>query len=83
MSKLGIDHAIGSTYNAPQATLMATLIKGILGNDLDWNFVIAGAALALVVELCGIKALSFAIGVYLPISTTLPMSGRWPIGFPS
>jgi uncharacterized oligopeptide transporter (OPT) family protein len=52
---------------------MATLIKGILGGNLDWNFVIAGAALALVMELCGVKALSFAIGVYLPISTTLPI----------
>lgn len=69
----GIPHAIGSTFNAPQPTLMAVLIKGILGGDLDWNFVIAGAALALVVELCGVKALSFAIGVYLPISTTLPI----------
>ena len=68
-----IHHAIGSTFNAPQATLMATLDKGILTHDLDWNFVIAGAALALVVELCGVKALSFAIGVYLPISTTLPI----------
>lgn len=66
-------HAIGSTLPAPQATLMATLIKGILGGDLDWNFVIAGAALAIVVELCGVKALSFAIGVYLPLSTTLPI----------
>jgi uncharacterized oligopeptide transporter (OPT) family protein len=52
---------------------MATLDKGILSHNLDWNFVIAGAALALVVELCGVKALSFAIGVYLPISTTLPI----------
>ncbi len=69
----GIHHAIGSQYNAPQATLMATLIKGILSKNLDWNFVIAGAFLALVVELCGIKALSFAIGVYLPLSTTLPI----------
>ncbi|HEV7782455.1 MAG TPA: oligopeptide transporter, OPT family [Chitinophagaceae bacterium] len=69
----GIHHAIGSSLAAPQATLMATLIKGILGGDLDWNFVIAGAALALVVELCGVKSLSFAIGVYLPISTTLPI----------
>lgn len=71
--KAGIPHAIGSTYNAPQATLMATLIKGILGGDPDWNFIIAGAALALVVELCGVRALSFAIGVYLPLSTTLPI----------
>jgi putative OPT family oligopeptide transporter len=69
----GIHHAIGSQYNAPQATLMATLIKGILSKNLDWNFVLAGAFLAVVVELCGIKALSFAIGVYLPLSTTLPI----------
>ena len=69
----GIEHAIGSIFNAPQATLMATLDKGILSHNLDWNFVIAGAALALVVELCGVRALSFAIGVYLPLSTTLPI----------
>ncbi len=69
----GIHHAIGSKYNAPQATLMATLIKGILSYNLDWNFVLAGAFLAIVMELCGVKALSFAIGVYLPLSTTLPI----------
>ena len=69
----GIHHSIGSSLPAPQATLMATLIKGILGGKLDWNFVIAGAALALVMELCNVKSLSFAIGVYLPISTTLPI----------
>lgn len=69
----GIHHAIGSTYNAPQATLMATLIKGILSFNLDWNYVLAGAFLAIVMELCGVKALSFAIGVYLPLSTTLPI----------
>jgi OPT family oligopeptide transporter len=73
MAAKGIQHAIGSQYNAPQATLMATLIKGILSRNLDWNFVLAGAALALVVELCGVRALSFAIGVYLPLSTTLPI----------
>lgn len=69
----GIKHAIGTTYPAPQATLMATLIKGILSRNLDWNFVLVGAALALVVELCGVRSLSFAIGVYLPLSTTLPI----------
>lgn len=73
LASRGIKHAIGSTYNAPQATLMATLIKGIQSGNLPWNFIIAGAFLALVVELCGIKALSFAIGVYLPLSTTLPI----------
>jgi len=69
----GIQHAIGTVFPAPQGTLMATLIKGILSGDLDWNFVLVGAFLAFVVELCGVKALSFAIGVYLPISTTLPI----------
>ena len=69
----GIKHAIGTTYSAPQATLMATLIKGIQSKNLDWNFVLAGAFLALVMELCGVRALSFAIGVYLPLSTTLPI----------
>lgn len=69
-----IHHAIGTdTYPAPQGTLMATLIKGILSFNLDWQFVLVGAAIAIVVELCGIKALSFAIGIYLPLSTTLPI----------
>ncbi|MBU6325083.1 MAG: OPT/YSL family transporter [Bacteroidetes bacterium] len=69
----GMKHAIGTYYSAPQATLMATLIKGILSFNLDWNFVIIGAFLAVVMELCGIKALSFAVGAYLPLSTTLPI----------
>ncbi|HMH22417.1 MAG TPA: OPT/YSL family transporter [Puia sp.] len=73
MAAKGIHHAIGSQYNAPQATLMATLIKGILSKNLDWNFVLAGAFLAFVMELCQVRALSFAIGVYLPLSTTLPI----------
>ena len=73
MAAKGIKHAIGTEYNAPQATLMATLIKGILSFNLDWNFVLVGAFVALVVELCGVRALSFAIGVYLPLSTTLPI----------
>lgn len=70
----GIQHAIGTEkYSAPQATLMATLIKGILSFNLDWQFVLVGVAIAIVMELCGIKALSFAIGIYLPLSTTLPI----------
>jgi OPT family oligopeptide transporter len=74
MAAQGITHAIGTdTYPAPQGTLMATLIKGILSFNLDWQFVLVGVFIALVVELCGIKALSFAIGIYLPLSTTLPI----------
>lgn len=74
MAAQGITHAIGSdAYPAPQGTLMATLIKGILSFNLDWQFVLVGMFIAIVVELCGIKALSFAIGIYLPLSTTLPI----------
>lgn len=70
----GVTHAIGTDkYPAPQGTLMATLIKGILSFNLDWQFVLVGACIAIVVELCGIKALSFAIGIYLPLATTLPI----------
>ncbi len=74
MAAQGIHHAIGTdTYPAPQGTLMATLIKGILSFNLDWQFVLVGVFIAIVMELCGIKALSFAIGIYLPLSTTLPI----------
>jgi OPT family oligopeptide transporter len=74
MAKQGITHAIGSDkFPAPQATLMATLIKGILSFNLDWQFVFVGVALAVTMELCGIKSLSFAVGAYLPLSTTLPI----------
>jgi OPT family oligopeptide transporter len=68
------DHLIGSDrYPAPQATLMATLIKGLLAHNLDWQFVLVGVALAVTVELCGVKSLSFAVGAYLPLSTTAPV----------
>lgn len=70
----GITHAVGSDrYPAPQATLMATLARGILSFNLDWQFVMVGVFLAVMIELCGIKALAFAIGLYLPLATTLPI----------
>ncbi|KAF0241630.1 MAG: oligopeptide, partial [Chitinophagaceae bacterium] len=74
MLSQGIHHAIGTEkYPAPQATLMATLIKGILSQNLDWQYVFAGVFLAVTMELCGIKSLSFAVGAYLPLATTLPI----------
>jgi OPT family oligopeptide transporter len=70
----GIHHAIGQKgLEAPQGTLMATLIKGLLGGDLDWQFVMVGVFLAVTVELMGVNSLSFAVGAYLPLSTTLPI----------
>ena len=74
MAAQGIVHAIGSDkYPAPQGTLMATLIKGLLSFNLDWQFVLVGVFLAITMELCGVKSLSFAVGAYLPLSTTLPI----------
>lgn len=70
----GIHHAIGGEdFPAPQATLMATLTRGILSFNLDWQFVMVGVFIAITMELCGVKALAFAIGLYLPLSTTLPI----------
>ena len=69
----GVEHAIGEKFAAPQATLMATLIKGLLSFNLDWNFVLVGAFISITMELCGVKSLSFAVGLYLPLSTTFPI----------
>jgi putative OPT family oligopeptide transporter len=70
----GVSHAIGTEkYPAPQATLMATIIKGLLARDLPWGLVFVGAFISVVVELCGVRSLSFAVGAYLPLSTTAPI----------
>lgn len=58
---------------APQAMLMATVIKGLLSQNLPWGLVIAGMGLSAVVELCGVSSLAFAVGAYLPLSTTSPI----------
>jgi putative OPT family oligopeptide transporter len=63
----------GERLPAPQGTLMATIIKGVLSRDLPWGFIIVGAALSLVVQLCGVSGLAWAVGAYLPISTTFPI----------
>jgi uncharacterized oligopeptide transporter (OPT) family protein len=73
MRAAGIEHAIGEKFNAPQATLMATLIKGLLSFNLDWQFVLVGLFISITLELCSVKSLSFAVGLYLPLSTTLPI----------
>jgi OPT family oligopeptide transporter len=74
MRAQGIEHMIGTEkFPAPQGTLMATLIKGLLSFNLDWQFVLVGVFLAVTMELCGVKSLSFAVGAYLPLSTTAPI----------
>jgi uncharacterized oligopeptide transporter (OPT) family protein len=56
---------------APQARLMATVINGILSRKLPWGLVMMGVFLVVAVELLGIRSLSFAVGAYLSIGTTL------------
>src|SRR5919198_1436017 len=58
---------------APQATLMATIIKGLLNQNLPWGLVLVGVFVSVVLELCGVRSLSFAVGSYLPIATTAPI----------
>jgi putative OPT family oligopeptide transporter len=65
---------IGSTsLPAPQATLMATIIRGLLSQNLPWGLVLVGVFITVTLELCGIHSLSFAVGSYLPIATTAPI----------
>ncbi len=60
-------------FNPPQPRLFATLIEGIMSKELPWGLVILGAVLAVVMQLAGVSALAFAVGVYLPLATTLPI----------
>jgi putative OPT family oligopeptide transporter len=56
---------------APQGRLMATVINGILSRKLPWGLVLLGVALVLGIELLGVRSLTFAVGAYLSIGTTL------------
>jgi len=60
-------------FTAPKATLVSYIIKGILGGGLPWGLVLLGVFIAIVLELSGVSALAFAVGVYLPISTSAPV----------
>ncbi|HEX6639953.1 MAG TPA: oligopeptide transporter, OPT family [Thermoanaerobaculia bacterium] len=60
-------------FDAPKATLMSYIIKGILGGQLPWGLVLLGVMIAVVLELSGIPSLAFAVGVYLPLSSTSPI----------
>ncbi len=71
---------LGETYGfgskdlaAPQATLMKTVIEGVLQANLPWGLVLSGAGISLVVLLLQIPALAFAVGVYLPVATMTPV----------
>ena len=60
-------------YDAPKATLMSYIIKGILDRKLPWGLVLLGVMIAVVLEMAGIPSLAFAVGVYLPLSSSSPI----------
>jgi uncharacterized oligopeptide transporter (OPT) family protein len=67
----GVDAPKG--FSAPQPELFASIIEGILGGKLEWSLVIVGVLIAISVELAGVSALPFAVGMYIPLSSTTPI----------
>ena len=60
-------------FDAPKAVLMSYIIKGILSHKLPWALVLLGVMIAIVLEMSGIPSLAFAVGVYLPLSSSSPI----------
>jgi putative OPT family oligopeptide transporter len=60
-------------FDAPKATLMSYIIKGILNRQLPWALVVLGVMISVVLEMAGIPSLAFAVGIYLPLSSTSPI----------
>jgi putative OPT family oligopeptide transporter len=60
-------------FDAPKATLMSYIIKGILDRQLPWGLVLFGVMIALTLEMSAIPSLAFAVGVYLPLSSSTPI----------
>jgi putative OPT family oligopeptide transporter len=71
---LGYEYGFGGVdFPAPQATLMRTVVDGVLNANLPWALVLTGASFSIVAELLGIPSLAFAVGIYLPLSTMTPV----------
>ncbi len=60
-------------YDAPKARLMALIISGVMDNSLPRILVFLGVMIAIVMQLAGVPALAFAVGVYLPLATSAPI----------
>jgi putative OPT family oligopeptide transporter len=71
--KTRADGSAATKFTPAQPTLFAVIIDGIMKGRLPWSLVILGVFLAVVMQLCGVSALAFAVGVYLPLSTTVPI----------
>ncbi|HEY7157547.1 MAG TPA: oligopeptide transporter, OPT family [Gemmataceae bacterium] len=72
-AKMDNDQDAPEAFAAPQPQLFALLIEGILGGELEWGLVVIGILIALAMELAGVSALPFAVGMYLPLSASSPI----------
>jgi putative OPT family oligopeptide transporter len=71
---LNESYTFGSTdLPAPQATLMKTIVEGVLDAGIPWGLVLAGAGLGVIIELFRLPSLPFAVGLYLPVTTMTPI----------
>jgi putative OPT family oligopeptide transporter len=60
-------------FDAPKATLVSYIIKGVLDRKLPWALVLLGVMISITLEMCGVPSLAFAVGVYLPLSSSSPI----------
>ena len=60
-------------FDAPKAVLVSYIIKGILDRKLPWALVLLGVMIAVVLEMAGLPSLAFAVGVYIPLSSSTPI----------
>jgi uncharacterized oligopeptide transporter (OPT) family protein len=64
---------VNAKFSAPKPVLMSFIIEGIMSQKLPWGLVLIGVFVSIVLELCGLSSLAFAVGVYLPVSTSTPI----------
>lgn len=64
---------VNREFPAPKTQVMGIIINGVLGRDLNWTMVAIGAMIAVMLELCGVSSLAFAVGVYVPIQYSVPI----------
>ncbi|MFM1850483.1 MAG: hypothetical protein RIS54_167 [Verrucomicrobiota bacterium] len=64
---------VSNKFEAPKAVLVSYIIKGILDQKLPWALVLLGVMIAVILEMSFIPALAFAVGVYLPLSSSSPI----------
>ncbi|MCO4783445.1 MAG: oligopeptide transporter, OPT family [Candidatus Cloacimonetes bacterium] len=67
------DGIVSGEYPAPQANLMKIVVEGVMGDSLPWALVMAGVFVAIFIEMLGINSLAFAVGLYLPMSLSVPI----------